>query len=208
SRSIAILEFASGKRSSLEDFSASDQIRILAMTASALSRQKNSEKAPVFFNKALELAQNNLTKDDPANRVLAIIGNNLASSLEVQASLTPIEKELMILAAKTARKYWEIAGTWLEVERAEYRLAHTFLKAGDLIQALEHAQTCLEITEANKAPALEFFFGYEALALVEKARGNNVGLSKAVEHAESFFDQLKEDDKTWCESTLKNIKIT
>ncbi|MBK9324758.1 MAG: hypothetical protein IPM97_17730 [Bdellovibrionaceae bacterium] len=156
-RSVASLELASEKKQSIEDLSASDQIRVLAVAASALSEQKSPEKAHKFFQEALEKAQVGIQKEDPANRALAVAGNNLACSLEEKVDRTSIDTELMILAAKTGRKYWEIAGTWNQVTWAEYRLAMTYLKATDLVQALEHSQTCLELALENASPSLEMF---------------------------------------------------
>ena len=205
-RYIASLELASGKRKNLDEFSVSDKIRIYALAASAVSEQTDSKTTKSFFVSALELTQLGLAKEDPANRSLAATGNNLACALEEKQSRSPAEVELMILAAETGRKYWEIAGTWLQVERAEYRLSQTYLKAGNLKKALEHAQNCIEISNENSAPALELFFGYEVLALVEKARQNNVGFDKAVRHAEENFKKLSDSDKAWCEKSLIGIK--
>lgn len=201
-RSIASLEVAAGKRQSLDGLSLSDQIRVLAVAASALSEQKDPERAKQLFRGALDKAQDALAKDDPANRALAVTGNNLACALEEKPTRSKDEIELMILAAQTGRKYWEIAGTWLETERAEYRLSQTYLKAGDLAKALAHAQVCLELGQENSAPALELFFGYEALALVEKARGNTIGFAKALEQVKANFSKLSAEDKSWCEASL------
>ncbi len=205
-RSIASLELAGGKRQSVDDLSVSDQIRVLAVAASALSEQKNPEMAQKLFGEALDKGQLGIEKADPANRALAVTGNNLACALEEKTTRTKSETDLMILAAQTGRKYWEIAGSWLEVERAEYRLSQTYLKANDFARALEHAQTCLEVAQENNAPPLELFFGYEALALVEKARSNSIGFSKAVEQVKTNFEKLNSEDKSWCESSL--IKLT
>ena len=65
------------------------------------------------------------------NRALAVAANNLASSLEERSTRSAGERELMILAAQTARHYWGRAGGWLETERAEYRLAMSWVQAGD-----------------------------------------------------------------------------
>lgn len=205
-RYIASLELASGNRKNFDEFSASDKIRIYALAANAVSEMKDSERTKSFFVAALELAQLGLSKEDPANRSLAATGNNLACTLEEKKSRSPAEVEFMILAAETGRKYWEIAGTWLQVERAEYRLSQTYLKAGDFKKSLEHAQNCIEISNENSAPALELFFGYEALALVEKTRQNAVGFNKALNHAEENFNKLSDADKAWCEKSLRSLK--
>lgn len=67
--------------------------------------------------------------DHPAFRALAVTGNNLACTLEEKNHRSLQETELMILASRTARKYWELAGGWLEISRAEYRLAMNYLQA-------------------------------------------------------------------------------
>ena len=205
-RSIAALEVAEGKSKSLEAFSNSDQIRILAVAASALSGQKKALKARDIFKQAVEKAQLGITKSDPANQTLAITGNNLAAGLEEQANRSADETALMIFAAKTARKYWEIAGTWLEIERAEYRLAMTYLAAGDVGVALNHARACLEISREHAADPLELFFGYEVLASVEKARKNKIGFSKAIDHMKVAFDGLSPDDRSWCAGYLRKLQ--
>lgn len=200
-RYAAGLELAMEGQLELDRFSLSDKIRIYALATSAVSEQENTDRTRSFFVRALELAQLGLAKDDPANRSLAATGNNLAASLEEKASRSTTENDLMILAAETGRKYWEIAGTWLQVERAEYRLSQTYLKVEDLKKSLEHAQLCIEIAIANSAPALEIFFGYEALGLAEKARGNKIGFDKAVELAKDSFDKLSDSDRRWCEKS-------
>jgi tetratricopeptide (TPR) repeat protein len=205
SRSIAALRLSSGNEAVVDSFSFSDQIRILAVAAAALSAQKQADRAQKYFRQALEKAQLGIPKDDPANRSLAVTGNNLACALEETAERSAAEMQMMILAAETGRKYWEIAGTWKEVLWAEYRLAMTYLKANDLRKAMEHAQTAIEIANENKAGPLELFFNYEALALVEKARGNPIGFAKSVDHAREFFNQLSAEDQKWCEDILLKL---
>ncbi|MEK7355718.1 MAG: hypothetical protein AAB250_04685 [Bdellovibrionota bacterium] len=206
-RSIASMEVAAGQRESLDELSTSDQIRVLAVAASALSSQKRTDEARLSFSRAIELAQSGLAKEDPANRALAVTGNILACELEEKPTRSKSETELMILAAQTGRKFWEIAGTWVQIERAEYRLSQSYLKAGDLIRALKHAQLVLEISTANDLPALEFFFGYEALALVETARANPIGFKTAADQMRIQFELLNDDDKKWCKASLEKLGI-
>ena len=107
--------------------------------------------------------------------------------------------------AQTARHHWAIAGTWLETERAEYRLANTWLQAGDLARAREHAQACLEIVAANGGVALERLFGWEALGLVERAAGNATGHAQALARAREAFAELDESDKSWCAASVDKL---
>jgi hypothetical protein len=64
----------------------------------------------------------------------------------------------MIFAAKTTRKYWEIAGTWLEIERAEYRLAMTYLAAGDLNVALSIRLKLIGLERCDFRKKSDWFF--------------------------------------------------
>ncbi len=200
-RSIASLHLAAGQSPDLKSFNTSDQIRIFA-GASAFLSEIESSRAGDLLRKALQLAEKGLEKTDSANRALAVTGNNMAGALEEKTNRTAEATELMILAAQTGRKFWEIAGTWLEVNRAEYRLAMSYLQAHDLAAALRHAQFCIEICNANNADSLDMFFGYAALAQVEKQRHNRAGFQNALAVAKSHFEKLSDDDKPWYEDSL------
>lgn len=189
----------------LKSYSISDQIRILAMSANFLSEQNQTELAKEYFLIALEKGKFGIVKEDPANKALAISGNNIACSFEQKINRSDADTDLMILSAEIARKFWEISGTWKEVERAEYRLSQTYLQADNIQKSLVHAQNCVEICLNNSAPALELFFAYEALALAEKANGNDLGYNRATSIVKKYFDQISDDDKSWCEVTLKKL---
>jgi tetratricopeptide (TPR) repeat protein len=204
-RSVAALEIARGGEHTAPGLSLSDRIRVLAVAASALCGQGQTQRAQEVFQEAIDLT-GGLARSDPANRALAVTGNNLACSLEEKEHRSTRDNEMMILAAHTGRQFWEIAGGWLETERAEYRLAMSYLKAEDFPKALHHARLCLEIADKNGAEPLEFFFGNEALALAEKALGNGGGYARAVDEARAAFAKLGDDDKAWCEATLKVLQ--
>ncbi|HRD99291.1 MAG TPA: hypothetical protein PLA97_23150, partial [Rubrivivax sp.] len=139
---------------------------------------------------------------DPAHRSLGIAGNGIAGTLEEKAPRSADETRLMLRAAQVARRFWALAGTWLETERAEYRLARSWHQAGDLTQARQHAQNCLEIVRANGSVPLEAFFGWEALGLVERAAGNAAGHAQALRQAQQAFENLAVEDQGWCRTSL------
>jgi hypothetical protein len=204
-RSTSSLLLAAQLEDTRAALSPSDCIRVGAMTAATLA-ERDTKRAMSLFEEALaQMRVAQLPENDPANRALAVTGNNLASVLEEKATRTAAERELMILAAQTGRHYWEIAGTWLETERAEYRLAMTWLQAGDADRARHHAQACLTIVAANEGRALERFFGFEALALAEHKAGNPVALADAVAAARITFEQIDASDRTWCAETLEKL---
>lgn len=173
-RGLATLSYCLDDEPSFEKYSGLSTVegsivRIYAMAASELVAQKKVEKATKAFEKALISAPENMSKDNPAARALAISGNNLACELEEKSERTSEEVNLMLQAAKAGRKFWEIAGGWMEIERAEYRLSISHLKAGNLNEALTHARLCESICKENNANPFETFFVHEALTKVNRA---------------------------------------
>ncbi len=206
-RGQAILEIASGIQVELEKFSTSDQIIIYARLSAIKVEMKKISEAKKVIDRALNLVSlHELPGKDPAFRVLAIVGNNTASTLEEKMNRTIEEAELMLFMAQIARVYWEKAGTWMEVERAEYRLSASNLQASYFDRALIHAENCLRICQENNAPALEFFFGYEMLAKVEQGRGNSVGFNLALIKMKENFERLASNDQAWCKEALSKIE--
>ena len=202
-RSLASLALCGG--ATPPEMSASDRIRVHAMAASNLAAH-DAERASQTLQQALALAEcSGLPDTDPMHRAIAVAGHNLACTLEEKAGRSADERALMILAARASRHHWERAGTWLEVERAEYRLAMSWLQAGDFVEARAHAQSCLDIVDANAGAALERFFGWEALGVVARAAGHRAEHAQAVERARAAFAELAADDQGWCRASLDNL---
>ena len=203
-RSIASLQVAGQLPVNIDSFSTSDQVRILAMATCHLCLHdvKRSQK---LILEALHKAKT-LESKDPANRSLAISGNNLACSLEEKTTRSPEEVKLMILAAQTGRKYWELAGTWREVAVAEYRLAMTYLQAKDLESAAVHAQLNLDLCQKNNAGDFDLFFVFEALAAIEKQKGNVSAVQKNIENMKHYLSGLNESEKIIGEQAIKKLQ--
>ena len=200
--SLAVCERADAEPNAL---ATSDRIRVAAMAATNLA-EHDSARAMQLLQQALGQAEAaGLAAVDPLHRALAVAGNAIAVALEEKTARSADERELMILAAQTARYHWAIAGTWLETERAEYRLAITWLQAGALAQARTHAQNCLAIVAANEGAALERLFGWEALGRVERAAGNAAGHAQALLNARTAFAELAAADQAWCAVSIDRL---
>lgn len=185
--------------------SASDDIRVHAMAAESLI-DFDTPRATRLLKQAVDLAdRSGLPASDATHRSLAVAANNLTCTLEEKKPRSDDERTLMIYAAQTARHHWALAGTWLEIERAEYRLAMTWLQAGDVVKARQHAQSCLEIIDSNQGAALERLFGWEALGLVERAAGNATGHARALEMARAALAELSEEDRGWCQESVDKL---
>lgn len=215
-RSLAILHLCRGDEASAARFlaagrsehpEASDRARVLATVASAFVGQRRIDEATAAFESALELAAYGPGPKDPAARALAVTGNNLAAELSERAAsgpaLTEAETELMLEAARCGRRFWEIAGGWREVERAEYRLALCHLAAGEATDALGHAHACLHGVREHGDEPLELFFAHEALARVKKALGQPTAEDRAA--CAAALARAEAGDRGWLEGELATL---
>ena len=185
--------------------SPSDRVRVHA-TAAANLAEHDTPRALRLLQKAVALADEvDLPPTDPAHRALAASANNLALALEEKPARSAEERALMILAAETARRHWELAGTWLETERAEYRLCKSWLQAGEPQTARRHAQACLGIVAAHGDVPLERFFAWEALGLAERAAGDLAGHARALAGARRAYAELDPADRSWCDEPLGRL---
>ncbi|MCW5633289.1 MAG: hypothetical protein KIT17_08120 [Rubrivivax sp.] len=198
----ASLALAGGLEDLRGPMAPSERIRVTAHAASALAERDTPRAASLLREAALEFDTEALPNTDPACRAIAVTGNDIAMTLSDKLTRSDAERDLMLLGARTARDYWARAGTWLEVERAEYRLAISWLKAPDLAAARRHARKCLDLVREHEAPPLEWFFGWEAMALVERALGNVVAHRQAVVQMKAAFEGLSEADRAWCRPSL------
>lgn len=107
------------------NFSESDRSRVAVMAASNLAAVDATRGAALLEDAVARAAH--LPDGDPGVRSLAAFSNNIAVNLQDLVARSTEQSALMIRAAQVARSQWGRAGTWLEVERAEYRLAVRFL---------------------------------------------------------------------------------
>lgn len=184
----------------------SARIRVLALAAAMGAGQGRLEAAGADLDAAVALAGTDLARADPAARELAVAANNLACGLEESPTLDDTGRALMLRAARVARRFWALAGGWMQVERAEYRLCMTHLKAGAVAEARGHGEACLRIVRENGGDPGESFFAHEACARAAHAAGD---LPAAVVHLEAASDALAgiEDAgfRSFCDASLVSL---
>jgi hypothetical protein len=203
--SVATLRYASGDRSALEPLPLENRVSALATAAAAFSGRTEFGQALAAYSEAVRFANAGLPSGSPAIRALAIGGNNLAAALEEKKHRDATETKGMIAAAEGALKYWKLAGTWLEEERAEYRLTRSLLQAGEPRAAIQSAERCIHVCRLNDAPAFEQFFGYVVLALAQRAAGDAGSFEVSRKHALHLFEQVPHEERHWCASDLKDL---
>lgn len=162
---------------------------VCGLAASALAAGGRTDEAAALFEATVELAETT----DALHRSVAITGNNLAAALEEKRGRSAAEDTLMLRAAEAARVYWEKAGTWVNVERAEYRLAMTHLARGHADRAIAHAERALAIVDANGPNPGEAFFGWEVLCRARLLAGETAGATAARDAAADCVPRVEDE---------------
>lgn len=204
-RGQASLAFCAGDAAALQALTAADRVAALATSATALAGRERLGEGMAALRAACAEAEHVLAAHDDAWRALAVAGNNLALQLEQTATRTPEQTAAMLAAAETGLACWRRAGTWLEEERAEYRLARSLLQAEMPKVAGQHAQRCLDICLAHAAPYFEQFFAYAVLALAARAAGDAAAFAAYRAQAHACHAQLGADDLRWCVAELAEL---
>ncbi|MBT9488020.1 MAG: hypothetical protein IV093_10975 [Rubrivivax sp.] len=186
--------------------SPSEHIGTLALAASLLAGHADPDRGLAAYAAAQSAeAALPLPDTDPAVRALAANANNIAASLEERAARTPTQTAGMLVMADAALRHWARAGTWLEVERAHWRLARCHLAAGDAVAATRSAAAGLAICDNHDAPAFERFFLHVVQARAAHAVGDAAGVAEARQATLSTLAQVPADDRTWCQADLESL---
>ncbi|MEP6739003.1 MAG: hypothetical protein ABJA61_01405 [Caldimonas sp.] len=204
-RGIATLRYAQGDRSVLDALPADERVCVLAAAAAVFAGRDDFGASIAAFGDALRGTPVDIATNSPAIRALAVGGNNLAVALEGKADRDSAETSAMVTAAEAGARYWKQAGTWLEEERAHYRLACSLLAAGQAPAARQSAERCVAVCAANDAPAFERFFADAALALACRASGDAEAFAAVRQSALAWHEQVPEADKTSCRPDLDKL---
>jgi hypothetical protein len=205
-QNVAALRFAGGDAAALEALTPEQRVAALATVAAAFAGLHRLVDAIAAYGRALELAGAGLPAGSPALRALAIGGNNLAAALEQKQDRDAADTQGMLDAAEGALKYWKLAGTWLEEERAEYRLTRSLLQARRPAEAVRSATRCIAVCERNGASAFERFFGHAVLAVAQRSGGDVAGFEASRAHALQLLAQVPEDERKWCRQELGELR--
>lgn len=168
-----------------------------------LAWAEHAEQAAAVAGRLAGAAALALLQDETQLRSLAVLAQHVHGAHLARWA----ERRLMLQAAQVGRQYWARAGSWLETERAEYRLARSWLKAGDAAQAQRHARLCLDLVRTNHGPALERLLAWEALGCAARAAGDAAGHAAALAEAQAAYAALDESDRSWCLASVQALAL-
>lgn len=201
------LALAGGSGDARGTLDASGRVAVTARAAMLLAGHDALRSRSLFDEAVAAHGAAALADADAATRALAVAGNNAAGSLHDCAGRNADQTALMLLAAGIGRCFWERAGGWLEVERAEWQLARVHLAAGDAAQARRHAAECLRIIDAQSAPQpFERFHACEVALRAAQADGDHGAAAGALAGAQSAFDALSAEDQAACRAALQALQ--
>lgn len=104
-RALACLELASGLKTSLRGYNASDQIRILSACSVILSSHKKSERAWQMIGEIQQLFSTaGLPPDDPAHGELVICADRMARNLKEKPWRTEKDELLLLLVTQLSNR--------------------------------------------------------------------------------------------------------
>jgi len=205
-RHITSLALAGGEPGARAALAPAERATVAALAADGLAGHDTPRALALLRTAIAEAEQLGLADDAPTVRAIAVAANNAAGTLRDISPRSAAQTAAMLEAAAVARRFWQRAGTWLQVERADYFLALSHLAAGDAATAREHALACLRTVADNGNVPLEVFFGQEALALAAQAAGDTATRNAAVARACETFPLIEESDRGWCQPTLDKLR--
>lgn len=143
--------------------------------------------------------------DTVAQRAHAAASNNIAAGLRERPVRDVASTALMLAAAQAAHEAWGRAGSWQQVERAEYQWARCLATAGDADAARAHAQACLAICEAEGADAFERFFAHEALAWAARSASDAAEETAQRARMVALRGEVEASLQPWCDEALADL---
>lgn len=141
--------------------------------------------------------------DPAACRALGSTCHNLATALRSGPRGDAARDALMLDIAHLSRRAWARAGTWMNVERADYDIAMCHAALGQGAPAVAHAQACLARCEAEDADAAERFFAHECNVHAQRAACDAAWAAAHRTRMQALLGEITDAGmKAWCEQTL------
>jgi hypothetical protein len=203
---VAAISLAEHGSAAIAVFEPADQVQALAQGADMAAGQRKLPRALALLAQARSLLSQQGVPNAAA-RPLAVACNNIAWELhDGGAQRSPEETIAMLDIAAASKTHWTQAGTWLEIQRADYALSRMNAAAAHADEAAIHAQACLQACERHGAPAFELFFAHEACARAASAQHKAASLQAHVLHAQNAFNQLDTQHQAACRSALAGLR--
>ncbi|HUG22522.1 hypothetical protein [Piscinibacter sp.] len=179
-------------------------VRAHGSAVCGLASRGDVAAARSLLQSAAALARDAFPDDQDTPKALAACYHNLAAQLE-EGPRGAERDALMMESARLSRSTWAEAGTWVNVERADYMLALCAAATGDGAQAVVHARSCLAVCESNGADAFERFFAHEALGRALAASGDASAAGEQLVRMRGLLGDIDESNRAYCQGSIDKL---
>jgi hypothetical protein len=202
----ATLDIGQGRAGTAQGLDPSQRVRAEAAAAALCLGRGEVERALGLIDSASACLAGLPEATPQDHRPLAVACNNMTWELqELGTSRTEAQTRAMLRLAAASREHWSRAGTWLEIERAEYCLALAHLSAGLYDDAWRHAAQCLAVCLHHQAPPYELLYAHEAMARVHHARRESAELAHHRQALQAAFARLARADQSGARGVLEAV---
>lgn len=202
----ATLDIGQERGQALDGLDASQTLRAEAAAAALCLGRGQVERALRLIDSASARLAAMPASTPQDHRPLAVACNNMTWELhDLGPKRSAEQTQAMLRLAAASREHWSRAGTWLEIERAEYGLALAHLSAGLHDDAWRHAAHCLAVCLHHRAPPHELLYAHEAMARVHHARREAAELAHHAQALQAAFERLGGDDRAGSRNVLDAV---
>ncbi|HTU30076.1 MAG TPA: helix-turn-helix domain-containing protein [Solirubrobacteraceae bacterium] len=162
------------------------------------SRLASLQTSYYFLNKMLEDKESSqimpkrptsISLEPDRQRALAAELFNYVWTLMETEEREPRQTQMMVAAAYASRFFWDEIGEPFTLARGEWQISRACAVAGRPVEALEHAQACLDLCHEHQLGAFDVGFAHEAFARAHQVGGDS---GSAAEHAKRAREQSAE----------------
>jgi hypothetical protein len=202
----ATLDIGQGRASTAEGLDGPQSVRAEAAAAALCLGRGQLERALQLISSAGARLAALPVPSPQDHRPLAVACNNMTWELhDLGGQRSAAQTQAMLRLAAASREHWSRAGTWLEIERAEYGLALAHLSAGLHDEAWRHAAQCLAVCLHHRALPYELVYAHEAMARVHHARRESAELAHHVQALRVAFERLRGEDQAATRGVLDAV---
>ena len=168
------------------------------------SRLASLQTSYYFLNKMLEDKESSeimpkrptsISLEPDRQRAVAAELFNYVWTLMETEERGPRQTQMMVAAAYASRFFWDEIGEPFRLARGEWQIARACATAGRPVEALQHAQACLDLCQEHQLGAFDRGCAHEALARAHQLAGDSGSAANHAQQAREQSAQISDPDE-------------
>ena len=177
-------------------------VRVNMLVAEGHMNGNDWTNTVALYEETLTTAEG-LAEGNSAERVCAVVSNNIASALLEVDERTEAQNAVMERAAHAGKLFWGRVGNWVNSERADYLLALVYNELGQSDKGRAFAEAGLKtIEEAEGEENVDEAFLHLARARACRDGGDSEAHTASIERAKALAADFDEGLTSWFEGEL------